>query len=38
MVWACGKNGYEYRMARRALMADVSGGRVPGRPRAGSMV
>ena len=28
---------YEYRMARRALMAEVSGGRVRGRPRLGWM-
>ena len=28
----------EYRMARRLLMAEVSGGRVRGRPRFGSMV
>ena len=27
----------EYRMARRVLMAEVSGGRVPGRPRLGWM-
>ena len=27
----------EYRMARRVLMAEVSGGRVRGRPRLGSM-
>ena len=27
----------EYRMARRALMADVSGGRVRGKPRLGWM-
>ena len=27
----------EYRMARRMLMAEVSGGRVRGRPRLGSM-
>ena len=27
----------EHRMARRALMAEVSGGRVRGRPRLGSM-
>ena len=27
----------EYRMARRALMAEVSGGRVRGRPRLGWM-
>ena len=35
MVWACGKN--EYRLARRVLMADVSGGRLRGRPRLGWM-
>ena len=28
----------EYRMARRVLMAELSGGRVRGRPRAGWMV
>ena len=28
----------EYRMARRVLMAEVSGGRVRGRPRLGWMV
>ena len=28
---------YEYRMARRVLMAEVSGGRVRGRPRLGWM-
>ena len=28
---------YEYRMARNVLMAQVSGGRVRGRPRLGSM-
>ena len=27
----------EYRMARRMLMAEVSGGRVGGRPRIGQM-
>ena len=27
----------EYRMARKMLMAEVSGGRVPGRPRLGWM-
>ena len=27
----------EYRMARRLLMAEISGGRVQGRPRLGSM-
>ena len=27
----------DYRMARRVLMAEVSGGRVQGRPRLGSM-
>ena len=36
MVWACGKND-EYRMARRVLMAEISGGRVRGRPRLGWM-
>ena len=36
MVWACRKNG-EYRMARRVLMAEVSGGRVRGRRRLGWM-
>ena len=35
MVWACGKN--EYRMARRVLMVEVSGGRVRGRPMLGWM-
>ena len=30
MVWACGKN--EYRMTRRVVMAEVSGGRVRGTP------
>ena len=34
MVWVCGKSG-EFRMARRVLMAEVSGGRVLGRPRLG---
>ena len=29
---------YEYRMARRVLMAEVSGGRERGRPRLGCMV
>ena len=28
---------YEYRMAKRVLMAEVSGGRVRGRPRLGWM-
>ena len=28
---------YEYRLARRVLMAEVSGGRVRGRPRLGWM-
>ena len=28
---------YEYRMARRVLMAEVSGGQVRGRPRLGWM-
>ena len=32
MVWACGKMD-DYRMARRVLMAEASGGRVRGRPR-----
>ena len=36
MVWACGKMD-DYHMARRVLMADVSGGRVRGRPRLGWM-
>ena len=36
MVWACGKNR-SVRMARRVMMADVSGGRVRGRPRLGWM-
>ena len=36
MVWAFGKND-EYRMARRVLMAEVSGGRARGRPRLGKM-
>ena len=36
MVWACGKNG-EYRIARRVLMAEVTRGRVRGRPRLGWM-
>ena len=31
MVWACGRMD-EYHMARRALMAEVSEGRVRGRP------
>ena len=33
MVWACGKD--DYRMARRVLMAEVSGGGVRGRQRLG---
>ena len=33
MVWACGKN----RVARRVLMAEISGGRVRRRPRLGWM-
>ena len=32
VVWACGKKD-DYRMARRVLMAEVSGGRVRGRSR-----
>ena len=36
MVWACGRMD-DYRMARRVLMAEVSGGRVRGRPRLGWM-
>ena len=32
MVWACERMD-EYRVARRVLMAEVSGGRVRGRPR-----
>ena len=36
MVWACGKN-YGYRLARRVLMAEASGGRVRGRLRLGQM-
>ena len=36
MVWACERTD-EYRMARRVLMAEVSGGRVRGRPRLGWM-
>ena len=36
MVWACGRMD-EYRMARRVMMAEVSGGRVRGRPRLGWM-
>ena len=36
MVWECGKID-EYRMARRVLMVEVSGGRVRGRPRLGWM-
>ena len=36
MVWVCGKND-EYRMARRVLMAEVSGGWVRVRPRLGWM-
>ena len=34
MVWACGRMN-EYRTAGRVLMAEVSGGRVRGRPRLG---
>ena len=37
MVWACGKNALVTRMARRVLMAEVSGWRVRGRPRLGWM-
>ena len=36
MVWACGRMD-EHRMARRVLMAEVSGGWVRGRPRLGWM-
>ena len=36
MVCACGKMD-DYRMARRVLMAEFSGGRVRGRPRLGWM-
>ena len=36
MVWAYGKKD-EYRVARRVLMAEVSGGRVRGRLRLGWM-
>ena len=36
MVWACERMN-EYRVARRVLMAEVSGGRVRGRPRLGWM-
>ena len=36
MVWACGKMD-DYRVARRVWMAEVSGGRVRGRPRLGGM-
>ena len=36
MVWARERMD-EYRMASRVLMADVSGGRVQGRPRLGLM-
>ena len=36
MVWAVERMN-EHRMARRVLMADVSGGRVRGRPRLGWM-
>ena len=34
MVWACERMD-EYRIARRVLMAEVSGGRARGRPRLG---
>ena len=37
MVFACGRMD-EYRMARRVFMAEVSGGRVRGRPRLCWMV
>ena len=37
MVWTCGMNGYKYRMARRVLMAEISGERVLDRPRFGWM-
>ena len=36
MVWVLERID-EYRMARRVLMAEVSGGRVRGRPRLGWM-
>ena len=36
MVWDVERMD-EYRMARRVLMAEVSGGRVRGRPRLGWM-
>ena len=36
MVWACERMD-EYRMARRVLMAEVSEGRLRGRPRFGWM-
>ena len=36
MVWACGKNGW-YCRARRVILAEVSEGRVRGRPRLGWM-
>ena len=36
MVWVVERMN-EYRMARRVLMAEVSGGRVRGRPRLGWM-
>ena len=36
MVWHV-ESMDEYRMARRVLMAEVSGGRVRGRPRLGWM-
>ena len=37
MVWARVERMDEYRMTRRVLMEDVSGGRVRGRPRFGYM-
>ena len=38
MVWACDVERMdEYRIARRVLMAEVSGGRVRGRPMLGWM-
>ena len=36
MVWACDKND-KYRISRRVLMAEVSGGQVRSRPRLGWM-
>ena len=35
MAWSRGENGSVYRLAIRALMAEVSGGRVSGRSRLG---